>query len=94
MPRPVGVEIVPRARPRGRARGSLPLSPYLLVVTQTGDAIPRSSYLPRTRDYPSIEGLTTQERGARRHPLAPLLQGLMRAAPRRTVAPGEPRHRT
>src|SRR3989304_3194113 len=32
-----------RALARGRTRGSLPLSPHLVVVTHPGDAIPRTS---------------------------------------------------
>ena len=52
--RPVGVGVIPRARPSGRARGSLPLSPDLLVITRTGDSIPRSRYPSRSSDDPSF----------------------------------------
>jgi hypothetical protein len=53
--RPVGVGAVPSARPGASARLPSPL-PNLLVVTQMGDAIPRSRYVPRLGDTPSVEG--------------------------------------
>jgi hypothetical protein len=50
------------ARPGGRARGSHPLSPYLLVMTHKGDAIPRSRYPSRFHGA-SLDRGTERPRG-------------------------------
>ncbi len=56
LPRPVGVGNYRAPAREGRARGSLPLSPLLLVITRSGGAIPRTRYPPHTRDISLVRG--------------------------------------